>query len=131
MKLFSTAFARTAIVSAIAGVTIAVTAGPANADAYDYWGAMAISVRTGNTAYAIDYSSAAAAATAAVNTCGAADCRWVVYFANGCGAVAQASDRSWGWGWGSALSTAESKAIAGAPGYGARIVNWACTTGHQ
>ncbi len=130
MKL-RTAFARTAIVSAIAGTIIAVAAGPANADAYDHWGAMAISTRTGNTSYAIDYSSATAAAAAAVNTCGAADCTWVVYFANGCGAVAQAPDRSWGWSWGSSLSIAESQAIAGTPSYGARIVNWACTTGHQ
>lgn len=131
MKLSGTAFVRAAIVSAIAGTTIAASTGPANADAYNYWGAMAISTRTGNTSYAIDYSSSAAAATAAVNACGAADCRWVVYFANGCGAVAQAPDLSWGWGWGSSLSIAKSRAINGAPGRGARIVNWACTTGHQ
>jgi len=131
MKLPGTAFARAAAVSTIAGAALAVGAVPANANAYDYWGAMAISQQTGNTAYAIDYSSAAAAEAAAVEKCSAADCQAVVTFANACGAVAQAPDLSWGWGWGPSLSLAESQAIAGTPGNGAHIVNWACTTGHQ
>ncbi|MGH3869846.1 MAG: DUF4189 domain-containing protein [Pseudonocardiaceae bacterium] len=92
---------------------------------------MAISTQTANTSSAIDYGSAADATNAAVNACGAYDCRWVVYFVNGCGAVAQARDLSWGWARGGSLYTAESRAIANTPGYGARIVNWACTTGHQ
>jgi hypothetical protein len=131
MKLFSAACARTAIVSAIAGAVLAVVAGPANADAYNYWGAIAISRQTGKTGYSYNYSSAAAAEARAVSECGVADCQTVVWFANGCGAVAQATDLSWGWGWGSSLSTAESYALAGTSGNGARIVSWACTTGHR
>ncbi len=126
----SITFARIVVVSTIIAATIPGATGPANASAYDYWGAMAISQRTGNTSYAIDYGSANAAGAAAVNACRAADCQAVVYFANACGAVAQARDLSWGSGWGSSLSIAKSWAIAGA-GYGAHIVNWACTTGHQ
>jgi hypothetical protein len=132
MKLPSSALSRTAIVSVVAGVAIAGAPAPANASAYyNYWGALAISVRTGNTSSAINYGSANAAISAAVNTCGAYDCQAVVYFANACGAVAQAQNLSWGSGWGARLSDAESWAIRGTSGYGAHIVNWACTSNHQ
>lgn len=131
MKLFSTACTRAAIVTTIAGAVLAAAAGPANADAYDYWGAIAISRQTGNTGYSYNYSSAAAAQAQAVSECGVADCQTVVWFVNGCGAVAQATDLSWGWGWGSSLSVAEAYALAGTSGYGARIVRWTCTTGHR
>jgi hypothetical protein len=132
MKINRTAIARTAVVTALAATGFAVTAvGSAQAQSYDNWGAMAISVSTGNTAYAIDYGSAASAEQAAVNSCGASDCKAVVNFANGCGAVAQAPDLSWGWGYGPSRSEAEYQAIVGAPGYGAKILAWACTTGHQ
>jgi len=130
MKLPSSAFSRTAIVSIVTGLAIAGAPAPANATAYDYWGALAISIRTGNTSSAIDYGSAVAATNAAINACHAYDCQWVVYFANACGAVAQAQNLSWGWGWSASLSVAESLATSKA-GYGAHIVNWACTSNHQ
>ena len=130
MKLFRAAYARTAIVSTLAGAVLAVAAGPADAAAYNY-GAIAISRQTGSSGYSYNYSSAAAAEAQAVSNCGVADCQAVVWFANGCGAVAQATDQSWGWGWGSSLYTAESYALAGTSGNGARIVSWACTTSHR
>jgi Domain of unknown function (DUF4189) len=130
MKLFSAACVRTAIVSALAGTVLAVAASPANADAYNY-GAIAISRQTGSTGYSYNYSSRAAAEAQAISKCGVADCQAVVWFANGCGAAAQATDQSWGWGWGSSLSIAESYALAGTSGNGARIVSWACTSGHR
>jgi hypothetical protein len=130
MKLPSSAFSRTAIVSVVAAVAIFGAPVSANASMYDYWGALAVSVRTGNTSSAIDYGSAVAAENAAVNACGANDCQAVVVFANACGAVAQAGNLSWGSGWGASLSVAESWAISQA-GYGAGIVNWACTSNHQ
>lgn len=132
MKLFSAACTRTAIASTIAAAAaLAVVTGSANANAYNYWGAIAISQQTGNTGASWDYSSAAAAEARAVSECGVADCQVVVRFANACGAVAQATNRSWGWGWGSSLSIAESYAFANTSGSGARIIRWACTTGHR
>ncbi len=132
MKINRTAIARTAVVTALAATGFAVTAvGSAQAQSYDNWGAMAISLSTGHTSYAIDYGTAASAERAAVNACGVSDCKAVVNFANGCGAVAQAPDLSWGWGYGPSRAEAQYQAIAGAPGYGAQILAWACTTGHQ
>jgi hypothetical protein len=131
MKLLSAAYARTAVVSAIAAASLVAVADPANADAYNYWGAIAVSFPTGNTGASWDYSSEGAADARALNECGVADCQVLVRFVNACGAVAQATDASWSSGWGSSLSIAESYALSTATGSGARIVRWACTTGHR
>jgi Domain of unknown function (DUF4189) len=133
MKLLSAACARTATMFAITATVLAAATGPANADAYNYWGAIAVSRQTGSTGASWDYSSAAAADTMAISECGVADCQVFIEFANACGAVAQATDGSWGWGWGwgSSLSIAESYALGGTSGSGARIIRRACTTGHR
>jgi Domain of unknown function (DUF4189) len=130
MKLLSAACIRIAIVSTLGAAAIAAVPGPANADVYNYWGAIAVSLQTSNTGASWNYSSAAAADAVALNECGVADCQVYVEFANACGAVAQATDGSWGRGWGSSLSIAESYALANTSGSGAHIMRWACTTGH-
>ncbi|MFH5211343.1 DUF4189 domain-containing protein [Antrihabitans spumae] len=129
MKLTNTV-ARAAAVTAIAAGAVAMAAAPASANSYDNWGAIAISIDTGATAYAIDYGSAGAAESAAVGSCGQYDCQAVVNFANGCGAVAQAPNGAWGWAYAADRAGAEASAIGATPGAGARIITWACTTGH-
>jgi hypothetical protein len=122
--------ARTAVASALAGAAFVGTAVPANAAPANYWGAIAISVRTGNIGYALDHPTAGNAVSAAVRKCGARDCQEIVRVANGCAAVAQAPNRAWGWGYGASRASAERAAISGTPGRGARVLQWICTTGH-
>jgi len=89
---------RTVLSTAIAGAVFALTTGTANA-ATDYWAAIAISPSTGNVGYTYNSASSGGAASGAVHKCGASDCQAVVRVINGCAAVAQAPDGSWGWGY--------------------------------
>lgn len=122
--------ARAAVTSALASAAIILTASPANA-VTGYWAAIAISPQTGNVGYAWDYPTAADAESGAIRKCNARDCQAVVNVTNGCAAVAQARNRAWGWGYAASRAAAQNQAIAGTPGAGARILGWACTTGHQ
>jgi Domain of unknown function (DUF4189) len=124
------AIARIAAATALAVAAVGLGASPAHA-AQDYWGAIAISVRTGNAGYAWDHPTAGAAASAATRKCGASDCRTVVRVANGYAAVAQARNRAWGWGWAATRAAAERAAAGATPGPGARTVGWLCTTAHR
>ncbi|MEJ3652654.1 DUF4189 domain-containing protein [Actinomycetes bacterium KLBMP 9759] len=128
---------RSAVASVIAGAAIVLSAGPAAAvtpgdvassSTGAYWGAIAISVRTGNVGYSWDHANASSASSTAVNKCNAGDCQTVVQVRNGCAAVAQATNRAWGWGYATTVEGAKQKAIAGAPGKGARVIGWVCTT---
>jgi hypothetical protein len=122
--------ARAAAAAVLATAAALGTAIPASAAPVNYWGAIAISVRTGNIGYSYDHPTAGSAVSAAVKGCRAADCQEVVRVANGCAAVAQAPNRAWGWGYGPSRATAERAAISGTPGRGARVLQWLCTTGH-
>jgi Domain of unknown function (DUF4189) len=75
MKLLSAACIHIAIVSTLGAAAIAAVPGPANADVYNYWGAIAVSLQTSNTGASWNYSSAAAADAVALNECGVADCQ--------------------------------------------------------
>ena len=120
------AVAGAAIVSAAS--TMTALAPEADAANGHYYGAIAISVRTGNTAYAIDYPSVSSARNAAIRRCGAGDCRWVVTMDNNCGAAAQhPGSRRWGWAYAPTAKRAGA-AARNAAGYGSRTVVWACTT---
>ncbi|WP_232662976.1 DUF4189 domain-containing protein [Pseudonocardia sp. TRM90224] len=133
---------RSAVASVLAGAAIVLSAGPAAAvtpgdltasavptgSTGAYWGAIAISVRTGNVGYAWDHTNASSASSTAVNKCNAGDCETVVQVRNGCAAVAQATNRAWGWGYATTIEGAKQQAISGAPGSGARVIGWVCTT---
>ncbi|MCB6182806.1 DUF4189 domain-containing protein [Leeia sp. TBRC 13508] len=57
----------------------------------DYFGAIAVDVMTGQASYsANNYTSAAAAKSAAVQKCGLSGCKVVIAYKNGCGATAAA-----------------------------------------
>lgn len=115
-----------AVVAAGAGLLVAPA--PAQA-AENVYGAIAISQRTGNTAYAINYATASAAKRAAEAKCRASDCRWVVQMARNCGAVTQQPRTlRWGWAYGPTRRSAE-VAAANESGPGSRTIIWACTAG--
>ncbi|WP_280262021.1 DUF4189 domain-containing protein [Nocardia wallacei] len=84
-------------------------AGPAAAEGALH-GAIALSDSTGTVASAVNYDDAGAADGAAVNHCGVGDCRVVLHFTDGCGAVAQGADRRVAVGWGPTKVEAEKQA---------------------
>ena len=131
---------RAIVTAALAGATLLLTAGPATADSLTDmpvagvpggWAAIAISPRTGNVGYTIEYPTRASAESGAVSKCGAHDCQAVVAVSNGCAAVAQSSNRSWGWAYAGSPSAAQGRAVTAAPGGRARVIKWVCTSGHQ
>ncbi|MBF6176660.1 DUF4189 domain-containing protein [Nocardia blacklockiae] len=95
----------------LAGTTVAGfgLAGPAAA-ADTLHGAISLSDSTGTVASAVNYSDPAAADAAANQHCGRADCRVVLHFTDGCGAVAQGVDRRVAVGWGPTQAEAEKQA---------------------
>lgn len=122
-------------VRAVLGATVVtvcstVTAAPAQAAA-DSWGAIALSPSTYRTGYTWDYPTAATATRAAAQKCGARDCRAIVEVANGCAALAQASNYALGWSYGGSRADAENRAIRATPGRHAHVVGWVCTANHR
>ncbi|MBB5915930.1 hypothetical protein BJY24_004842 [Nocardia transvalensis] len=95
----------------LAGVALAGfgVAGPASA-AGPLHGAIALSDSTGTVASAVNYNDAGPADAAANAHCGVGDCRVVLHFTDGCGAVAQGADRKVAVGWGPTKVEAEKQA---------------------
>ena len=120
---------RAAVVAAAAGSALAIT--PPAANAASYYGAIAISFDTGYIGYTYDYPNSAEARSRSVTACGVGDCESVVWFANGCGAVAYARGGYWSWAYGPSRSSAQSGALQRNRGAGAYIVHWNCTTNHS
>jgi len=98
--------------------------------AADYFGAIAYSPRTGADGWAKDHPSRKAAERAAISACSkyADDCRTVVWFKNGCGAVST-SAKVYGWGWGKtqALADAEAMKACGKHASGCKVKRQVCT----
>ncbi|GAB0103782.1 hypothetical protein JMUB6875_27560 [Nocardia sp. JMUB6875] len=129
--------------SALAALTLAAAlAGTADA-APQYYGTLAVS-RLKNTAVANTDSNKVTADAAAIRDCASYDCEIVLRFADGCGAVAQGADGTWGWAAGGSLEEAEQNAVTGlgqsAPPFpdlgsaqprAARVVASACTKNVQ
>ena len=93
------------------------------------WGAIAISPDTGRVGYSKGLNSAIEAEQAAVGLCKARDCRAVMNFTNGCGAIAQAFDTSWAGGRDRSSTGAQNRALIACSQYGAgcRVVGWICS----
>lgn len=127
VKKFATG-AAAAVVAA--GAALSISAPHAHAATY-YYGAIAISTRTGNIGYTYDQPSSGVAQTRAVAVCGAGDCRSVVWFANACGAVAYSrSSGTWSWAYAGSRIGAQNRALNANGSAGARIVHWNCTSNH-
>ncbi|MBF6073923.1 DUF4189 domain-containing protein [Nocardia beijingensis] len=98
--------------AAVSAAACAIVGAPAGeARAATYYGALALSSSTGVVTSAVDYTSAAAADSAARAHCGAPDCRTVVQFWNACGSVARGADGKHGSAWGATRAEAERRAI--------------------
>ncbi|MFJ1455175.1 DUF4189 domain-containing protein [Nocardia wallacei] len=100
---------KAAVVLAGAAVAGFGVAGPASA-AGTLHGAIALSDSTGTVASAVNYDDPGAADAAANSHCGVRDCRVVLHFTDGCGAVAQGVDRKVAVGWGPTQAEAEKQA---------------------
>ncbi|WP_146161131.1 DUF4189 domain-containing protein [Nocardia sp. MDA0666] len=102
---------RSAAVAAAAGAGFAVAgaAGSAQADG-DLHGAIAYSDSSGVVAAATNFADAPSADAAARAHCGRGDCRVILDFSNGCGAVAQGADGRIAVGWGPTQVEAEKQA---------------------
>ncbi len=108
--------------------------GTQNALANANYGAMAYSVSTGSHGYSYDYATPQQATNVAIRFCEqyaqAGDCKSLVVFKNGCGALARASDYSAGSGWGANRAAAESYALQSCQRYGpnCKVIRWVCTS---
>ena len=100
--------------------------------AQEYFGAIAYSPHSGAHGWAKDHPSRAAAERAALAACRkhAKDCRNVLWFKNGCGALA-VSAKAYGWGWGSTQALADGEAIKACSKHatGCKVTSQACTAG--
>ncbi|MEU2032007.1 DUF4189 domain-containing protein [Nocardia amamiensis] len=99
-----------AVVSAATCAIVGSPAGQARA-AGAYHGAIALSSSTGAIGSAVNFSTAAAAETAARSQCGISDCRTVVQFWNACGSLVRGADGRHGWAWATTRADAERRAI--------------------
>ncbi|WP_405165777.1 DUF4189 domain-containing protein [Nocardia sp. NBC_01499] len=125
MKKFVTG----AAIAAAASCALAISAPAAQAKAYNY-GAIALSTSTGLIGYSYDYPDSAGAQARAVRGCGAGDCATVVWFANGCGAVAYSRHSgAYSWGYAASRAGAQGKALSN-NNSDAYIVHWNCTSNH-
>ncbi|WP_067656158.1 DUF4189 domain-containing protein [Nocardia harenae] len=119
-------------VAVAAAVGSALTLGAPSAQAArSYYGAIALSPATGLIGYSYDYADVDQATARALSSCGAADCQSLVWFANGCGAVAYSERTStWSWAYGASRRSAQSLALN--ENYSdATIVHWNCTSNHS
>jgi hypothetical protein len=93
------------------------------------WGAIAVSPDTGRVGYTKGFNSAVEAERAAIGLCNARDCRAVVNFTKGCGAVAQAPNASWASGVGRDGAGAQKVALISCSRYGpgCRVVGVSCS----
>ena len=85
---------------------------PSIASAQDYYGAIAYSESTKSHGWSKDHPSREAAEKAATTGCAkfASDCRPVLWFRNGCGALATGTQGP-GWEWGTDQTTADRAAL--------------------
>ncbi|NKY86856.1 DUF4189 domain-containing protein [Nocardia veterana] len=102
--------AQAAAAAALAGAALTVGAAGSAQAAGDLHGAIAFSDSTGVVAAAANYADAPSADAAAKAHCGRGDCRVILDFSNGCGAVAQGADGRIAVGWGPTQTEAEKQA---------------------
>ena len=102
-------------------------------DSSNRFGAIAFSLSTRMYGYVYDYADKDSARKGAIEECkeesASNDCKAVVQFENGCGALA-VGDIGYGTGWGDALGTAQQHALSSCSSWtgGCHIVRWVCTT---
>jgi Domain of unknown function (DUF4189) len=100
--------------------------------AADIFGAISYSTPDGADGYSYNYNSQAEAEARALAECrgyGGINCQILVWFKNGCGAMATAPSGAYGSGWGTTTGLAESEALKTCQKSGDRcqIKRWVCT----
>lgn len=91
----------------------------------DQFGAIAYSGKTGGYGFTYNYTDGRTAESDALGYCEqdsnhAGDCRILISFYNNCGALARASDGTFGAGWGDNSQLAQSEALRVCASYGGR-----------
>ena len=81
------------------------------------YGALAFSYGSGDSGWAAQYSTQAAAEKAAISACAdgshhAHDCKSVTWFYNNCGALASSPDHDAGWSYAASAKAAQNQALA-------------------
>lgn len=98
----------------------------------DNFGAIAYSPAASSHGYSYNYATQWAAENRALQECerysGMGDCRIIVWFKNGCGALAEGNG-GYGSGWGATRALAERNALQSCSqyAYNCRITRWVCT----
>ena len=121
-------------IAALIGAPLSLAVATPKAHAQGYFGAIAYSEASGSHGYSYDFSTRSAAEVKAVRECenysGYGDCRVLVWFQNGCGALAKSPSGAYGSGWGDQRVTAERYALEGCSqhGQGCSITRWVCTS---
>jgi Domain of unknown function (DUF4189) len=114
------------------GILLILLLLPAAALAQELFGSIAYSPGSGAYGWAKDHLSREAAERASLAACRkrAKDCRNVLWFKNGCGALA-VSAKAYGWGWGSTQALADGEAIKACSKHatGCKVTSQACTAG--
>ncbi|WP_327144495.1 DUF4189 domain-containing protein [Nocardia sp. NBC_01327] len=101
----------TALTAAVTVACALAAAGNAEAAA-QYYGTIAVS-KIRNAAVVSTDRSKVSADAAAIRDCASYDCTLVLHFTDGCGAVAQGADGTFGWAAGGSRDEAEQAAITG------------------
>lgn len=108
------------LLALLIGAPLAAWAGP------DNYGAIAMNKHNGRTAWVINHGSAAAAEADAISRCGA-NCKSMLWFHNGCGAIAFGPNGRYGTAIGPSRRSAETKAVEACGLSGCVPKTWACT----
>jgi len=115
---------------ALVGALLVTLAWPSSKAAADNYGAIAFSQRSGAIGYSFDHWSRAAAEARALTEC-AGRCRVVLWFRNGCGALAVGHGNGFGSGWATNQWRAQRIAVAVCRRQGVQgcsVRQWVCTT---
>jgi hypothetical protein len=112
---------------ALACAALAIAGAVPAAAAPARFGAIAVDRASGARGVSWDYPSRVAAETRAVSECGRRGCRPVVWFRDGCGAVATNGSRL---AWGVAPTKGRARALArkACDRSGCRVIAWGCTS---
>lgn len=124
----------TALLIAVTAVTPAAAAGAdqepkkSTAGKNNLYGAIAFDKRTRAYGFSFDHPTRAAAEERAVRECAGSHCQSMMWFANGCGALATGRER-YGAATGASRREAERKALAQCTADDCRVLTWSCTAG--